>query len=281
MAVLPGATLGILGGGQLGRMFALDAKRMSYRVAVLEPSKDSPCGQIADHVITAPYTDEKGLRELADKSDVLTYEFENVDAKAVEFLEGLGKPVHPSSKVLRITQDRILEKTFALNANIPVTAFAAIRSGEDLENGMTAVGFPAFLKTSRGGYDGKGQVRVADANEAIRAFESLGEVACVPSTRMSSADCAALRISAFSLRITAAGVRAGARMPFHSEKFMFLTPASANVGVSEKYSMRCVLVTAIGVRRPALTCAATVPTPLKAICTCPASRSTVTGAAPL
>mgnify|MGYP003341944864 CR=1 FL=1 len=176
MAVLPGATLGILGGGQLGRMFALDAKRMSYRVAVLEPSKDSPCGQIADHVITAPYTDEKGLRELADKSDVLTYEFENVDAKAVEFLEGLGKPVHPSSKVLRITQDRILEKTFALNANIPVTAFAAIRSGEDLENGMTAVGFPAFLKTSRGGYDGKGQVRIENADEGRKAFANFSGV---------------------------------------------------------------------------------------------------------
>ncbi len=170
MAVLPGATLGILGGGQLGRMFALAAKRMGYRVAVLEPAPDSPCAQVADHVIQADYTDEKALRELAALSDALTYEFENVDAAAVEFLERQGKPVHPSGKVLRVAQDRILEKTFARDCGIPVTAFAAIRTAEELESAFTQVGFPAFLKTSRGGYDGKGQIRVENAEEGRKAF---------------------------------------------------------------------------------------------------------------
>jgi len=170
MAILPGATLGILGGGQLGRMFAMAAKRMGYRVAVLDPSEDSPCGQIADYVLQAPYTDEKALGELAALSDVLTYEFENVDAAAVEFLESLGKPVHPSSRVLRITQDRILEKTFARNSGIPVTAFAPVGTVSELESAMLKVGFPAFLKTSRGGYDGKGQVRIENAEEGRKAF---------------------------------------------------------------------------------------------------------------
>jgi 5-(carboxyamino)imidazole ribonucleotide synthase len=170
MAVLPGATLGILGGGQLGRMFALAAKRMGYRVAVLEPSPDSPCGQVADRVIPAPYKDEVALRELAGVSDVLTYEFENVDAGAVEFLESLGKPVHPSGRALRVTQNRLLEKTFARDQGIPVTPFAPVRSASELENAMRETGFPAFLKTARGGYDGKGQARIENPEEGRAAF---------------------------------------------------------------------------------------------------------------
>ena len=114
--VLPGATLGILGGGQLGRMFALEAKRMGYRVITLEPAPDSPCGQVADEQIQADYTDESALRRLAERCDAITYEFENIDAHSVEFLEGLGKPVHPDSRVLRISQDRLLEKEFLRNA---------------------------------------------------------------------------------------------------------------------------------------------------------------------
>ena len=170
MAVLPGATIGILGGGQLGRMFALAAKRMGYRVAVLEPSADSPCGQVADIVIQKPYADQSGLKELASVSAALTYEFENVDAIAVEFLEAQKTPVHPSSKALRITQDRILEKVFVRDCGIPVTPFAPIRSAQELEAAMAQVGFPSFLKTSRGGYDGKGQIRVENVEEGRKAF---------------------------------------------------------------------------------------------------------------
>jgi 5-(carboxyamino)imidazole ribonucleotide synthase len=171
--LLPGATLGILGGGQLGRMFAMAAKRLGYRVAVLEPSPDSPCGQVADVVIQADYADEAALRQLASVSDAITYEFENVDARAVELLESLGKPVHPSSAALRITQDRILEKTFARENGIPVTAFAAIRSEDEARAVYHGDEFPGFLKTARGGYDGKGQARVNNGEECAAAAREM------------------------------------------------------------------------------------------------------------
>jgi 5-(carboxyamino)imidazole ribonucleotide synthase len=170
-ALPPGSVLGILGGGQLGRMFTLAAKQMGYRVVVLEPAPDSPCGQVADTVLQAEYTDEAALRRLAALSDAITYEFENVDARAVEFLEGLGKPVHPSSAALRITQDRILEKTFARENGIPVTSFASVRSSEEARAVFQGNTFPGFLKTARGGYDGKGQARVHNGEEAARAYE--------------------------------------------------------------------------------------------------------------
>lgn len=167
------ATLGILGGGQLGRMFALEAKRMGYRVITLEPASDSPCGQVADEQIQADYTDEKALRLLADKSDVITYEFENIDAHAVEFLEGLGKPVHPSSRVLRISQDRLLEKEFLRSAGLAVAEFLPLHSLADVEKAAAQVGLPAVIKTVRGGYDGKGQAVVTDITSAIAAFHKL------------------------------------------------------------------------------------------------------------
>jgi 5-(carboxyamino)imidazole ribonucleotide synthase len=177
--LLPGATLGILGGGQLGRMFTMAAKRLGYRVAVLEPAPDSPCGQVADIVIEAAYTDEAALTRLAAISDAITYEFENVDARAVEFLEAHGKPVHPSSEALRVTQDRILEKTFARENGIPVTPFAAVRSEEEARAVFHGDDFPAFLKTARGGYDGKGQAKVGSGEEAAAAFKGFPGHDCI------------------------------------------------------------------------------------------------------
>ncbi|HKP96549.1 MAG TPA: 5-(carboxyamino)imidazole ribonucleotide synthase [Fibrobacteria bacterium] len=171
--VLPGATLGILGGGQLGRMFVLEAKRMGYRVITLEPSPDSPCGQVADEQIEADYADESALRRLAERCDAITYEFENIDARAVEFLEGLGKAVHPGSRVLRISQDRLLEKNFLRDAGLAVAAFMAVDSPEDMREAAAKVGLPAVIKTVRGGYDGKGQAVVADASGAEAAFRKL------------------------------------------------------------------------------------------------------------
>lgn len=162
-----------MGGGQLGRMFTMAAKRLGYRVVVLEPAPDSPCGQIADEVVQADYTDEVALRRLAALSDAITYEFENVDARAVELLESLGKPVHPSSAALRITQDRILEKTFARENGIPVTAFAAVRSEEEARAVYHGEEFPGFLKTARGGYDGKGQTKVNKGEECARAVREM------------------------------------------------------------------------------------------------------------
>ncbi|MDB5106755.1 MAG: purK [Fibrobacteres bacterium] len=171
--VLPGATLGILGGGQLGRMFALEAKRMGYRVVTLEPSPDSPCGQVADVQIEAGYSDPGALRRLAEECDVITYEFENIDAGAVEFLEGLGKDVHPGSRVLRISQDRLLEKNFLRDSGLGVTAFMAVDSEADLMEAARTVGLPAVIKTVRGGYDGKGQAVVSDEAGALAAFRKL------------------------------------------------------------------------------------------------------------
>lgn len=169
----PGSTLGILGGGQLGRMFAQEAKRMGYRVITLEPGADSPCGQVCDRQIEADYADRDALRELAAACDVITYEFENIDAAAVEFLEGLGKPVRPGSRVLRVTQDRLLEKEFLRAAGLGVTAFRAVASSADLEQAGREAGYPAFLKTARGGYDGKGQAAVAGPADAEAAFRRL------------------------------------------------------------------------------------------------------------
>jgi 5-(carboxyamino)imidazole ribonucleotide synthase len=171
--VLPGATLGILGGGQLGRMFALEAKRMGYRVVTLEPSPDSPCGQVADVQIQADYTDEAALRSLAEQCDVITYEFENIDARAVEFLEGLDKAVHPGSRVLRVSQDRLLEKGFLRDAGLGVADFMAVDSLEDVRTASARIGLPAVMKTVRGGYDGKGQAVVRDLAAADAAFAKL------------------------------------------------------------------------------------------------------------
>ncbi|MDQ3002216.1 MAG: 5-(carboxyamino)imidazole ribonucleotide synthase [Fibrobacterota bacterium] len=171
--VLPGATLGILGGGQLGRMFALEAKRMGYRVVTLEPSPDSPCGQVADVQIQADYADETALRSLADQCDVITYEFENINAHAVEFLEGLGKAVHPGSRVLRVSQDRLLEKGFLRDAGLGVAAFMAVDTPEDVRTAASRIGLPAVIKTVRGGYDGKGQAVVHDLVAAEAAFAKL------------------------------------------------------------------------------------------------------------
>ena len=171
--VLPGSTLGILGGGQLGRMFALEAKRMGYRVITLEPSPDSPCGQVADEQIQADYADEAALLQLASRCQAITYEFENIDARAVEFLESLGQTVHPDSRVLRVSQDRLLEKNFLRDAGLGVTAFKAVDSLADLKAAADEVGLPAVIKTVRGGYDGKGQAVVADYQAAETAFRNL------------------------------------------------------------------------------------------------------------
>ncbi len=171
--ILPGSTLGILGGGQLGRMFALEAKRMGYRVVTLEPAVDSPCGQVADEQILAEYTDQDALRRLSAVSDVVTYEFENIDARAVEFLEALGKPVHPSSRVLRISQDRLLEKKFLRESGLAVTEFMPVGSPEEIAEAAIKIGLPAVIKTVTGGYDGKGQAVVADLASALAAFQRL------------------------------------------------------------------------------------------------------------
>ena len=163
-------TIGILGGGQLGRMLTLEAKRMGYRVVTLEPLPNSPCGQVADEQIVAAYDDLRAIGELGARSDVVTYEFENIPLESVLELENAGRAVRPSAEVLRLTQDRIFEKNFVRDLGCTVAPFASVTNERELELAQQIVGFPAMIKTARGGYDGKGQWIVRDASDSRSAF---------------------------------------------------------------------------------------------------------------
>jgi 5-(carboxyamino)imidazole ribonucleotide synthase len=163
-------TIGIIGGGQLGRMLTLAAKRMGYDVIVLDPEVNSPAGQVADDQIVASLEDRNAIGELGMRSQVVTFEFENVSIDSVEYLEELHYKVLPSSNVLRVTQDRLLEKTFIRECGIATADFDGVERVEDLGRAAMTVGFPAVLKTVRGGYDGKGQWRANSLDEAKLAF---------------------------------------------------------------------------------------------------------------
>ena len=164
-------TIGILGGGQLGRMLALEAKRMGYRVVTLEPFPDSPTGQVADEQLVAAYDDLRAIGELGARSDIVTYEFENIPLESVLALEADRRLVDPNAAVLRITQERILEKTFVRECGIPTADFAPVRDRDEFEAALANIGFPAVLKTTMGGYDGKGQWVVRDRAAAEAAIE--------------------------------------------------------------------------------------------------------------
>ena len=169
--VLPGGTLGVLGSGQLGRMFAIAARRLGYRIHVLSPESDTPTGQVADKEIQASYQDLKAVEDFAAEVDVVTFEFENVDSQTVEAIERNTR-VHPAGRVLHTTQHRLREKNFLQSISVPVTPFAAIRSQEDLENAASTHA-PGVLKTAAWGYDGKGQVKVEAPTDAIAAWEQI------------------------------------------------------------------------------------------------------------
>ena len=175
----PIETIGILGGGQLGRMLTLEAKRMGYRVVTLEPLPNSPCGQVADEQIVAAYDDLRAIGELGARADVVTYEFENIPLESVRALENDGRLVRPGGEVLRITQDRILEKTFVRDAGCTVAPFAPVDDAASLGAAIAAIGFPAVIKTARGGYDGKGQWVVRDEAEAYAALAAARGVALI------------------------------------------------------------------------------------------------------
>jgi 5-(carboxyamino)imidazole ribonucleotide synthase len=163
-------TIGVIGGGQLGRMFAIDAKRMGYNVITLDPQEHSPCGQVADEQIVASYDDIAAIEDLGKRTDLVTYEFENIAIASVEHLEKLGYRVTPSSDVLRITQNRTLEKKFIRECGLPTADFGTVDRIDAISEIAMTVGFPAVLKTVRGGYDGKGQWRANNLQEAKDAF---------------------------------------------------------------------------------------------------------------
>jgi len=155
--------LGILGGGQLGRMLALVARRMGYRIVTLDPQADAPAGQIADVQIVAPYDDRAAVEALGAQTTLQTYEFESIPPATVQLLEERGCSVRPSAHVLTVTQDRLLEKRFVRSVGLATAPFAPIDRRSDLAAAIALTGLPAVLKTRRGGYDGKGQWAIATA----------------------------------------------------------------------------------------------------------------------
>ena len=169
----PGATIGILGGGQLGRMLAMAAARLGFDVAILTPETDSPAGRVAAHVIVADYGDISALKALADLSQVITFEFENVPAGVVSDLRRLGAEVAPNARSLAVAQDRMEEKSFLNGAGIPTVGFAPVDGVADLRAAFQRFGSPLLLKTRQGGYDGKGQVWVEKPDDAARALAEL------------------------------------------------------------------------------------------------------------
>jgi 5-(carboxyamino)imidazole ribonucleotide synthase len=171
--ILPGATIGVLGGGQLGRMFAIAARRLGYRVHTLAPGDDTPTGQIADVEINADYDDLDAVRAFASEVDVVTFEFENVSAAATAAAEEQAI-VRPSGRALFLTQHRIREKIFLNERGLPVTPFAPVRCQRDLDEAVARIGCPAVLKTASFGYDGKGQRPVASPADATEAWQALG-----------------------------------------------------------------------------------------------------------
>ncbi|WP_374573518.1 5-(carboxyamino)imidazole ribonucleotide synthase [Phenylobacterium sp.] len=170
----PGSVIGILGGGQLGRMLALAAARLGFDVAILEPEPDSPAARVAAHSIVAAYDDPAALARLAELADVITYEFENVPAQAVAMLTELGAATAPNARALAVAQDRVEEKSFLNKAGVPTVAFAEAHDAASAAEAMALVGAPALMKTRRDGYDGKGQKWVEHAAGAAAALKDLG-----------------------------------------------------------------------------------------------------------
>ena len=175
--IAPGGWLGLLGGGQLGRMFCHAAQSLGYKVAVLDPAAECPAGMVADLHIQAAYDDEDGLARLAQTCQAVTTEFENVPADSLRTLATRCR-VSPAGDAVAIVQDRIAEKTFIASQGIEVAPHAAIRSEADLRAAPQGL-FPGILKVARLGYDGKGQARIGTREEALAAFAEFGGVACV------------------------------------------------------------------------------------------------------
>lgn len=170
----PGSTIGILGGGQLGRMLALAAGRIGLDVVILDPEPDCPASRVSARHIAAPYDDPEALRALAQACGVVTVEFENVPAVALETLAALGVPVAPGPRALAVAQDRVEEKTFLNAAGAPTVRFAAASSAGEAAQAAESLGGRVLIKTRREGYDGKGQAWASGSAEAVSVFESLG-----------------------------------------------------------------------------------------------------------
>ena len=170
--IAPPATIGILGGGQLGRMLALSARAMGYRIAVLDPDPECPTAAVADHKVQAGYDDLGGALRLAELSDVVTYELEHVAAAVVDAIDAVV-PVRPGRVPLRVTQDRLAERRFAEEAGAAVAPWREVRTTDELRRAAAELGLPLRLKAAMGGYDGRSQIRIGTAAELDGAFAAL------------------------------------------------------------------------------------------------------------
>jgi 5-(carboxyamino)imidazole ribonucleotide synthase len=223
--ILPGRTVGILGGGQLGRMFAIAARRMGYRVHAFDPTRDGPAGQIADVEVIAAYDDLDAARRFAEQVDVVTFEFENIPAETLEAIAEL-RPVHPAPEVLHVCRHRLREKDYLSGHGFPVAPYRPVRSAAELRAALSELGTPAILKTADFGYDGKGQTRIDNLHQADRAWSNLGRPvgvleAFVPFTQEISVICA---------RGVKGEVRSyGPVENVHSRHILDVTTAPANV----------------------------------------------------
>ena len=171
--LLPGATLGILGSGQLGRMFAIAARRLGYRVHTFSPDTETPTGQVADREVCAPYEDLDALADFARQVDVISFEFENVPSSASDCVARYV-PVRPRGEVLHITQNRLREKTFLSRNGFPTAPFMPVRSRAELDQALASTGTPAVLKTAGFGYDGKGQAVIRSLADADAGWQAIG-----------------------------------------------------------------------------------------------------------
>ena len=167
-----GACIGILGGGQLGRMLTVAASRLGLKAHIFEPGANTPAGQVAHQVTTASYEDEAALRRFAQSVDVITYEFENIPTSALDILEQI-RPIHPGRRALAKSQDRLSEKEFLTGLGLKVAPYANVTTDAEAEAAAQSIGTPSILKTRRMGYDGKGQIRLKDASDMAEAWQAM------------------------------------------------------------------------------------------------------------
>lgn len=172
---MPPAKIGIVGGGQLGKMLCLEAKKMGYQVVVLDPTVASPASQVADRQIVASFSDKESIRQLAKDTDVVTYEFEHIDSEILIDLEAEGYTVYPSGKTLQIIQNKYTQKSFLLQGGLPIPRFSPVSSVQDIEANIKKYGLPLVLKTCTGGYDGKGNAVIRSLEDIENCYSDLGQ----------------------------------------------------------------------------------------------------------
>jgi 5-(carboxyamino)imidazole ribonucleotide synthase len=170
----PGSRIGILGGGQLGRMLAVAASRLGFTSHIFNPNVNSPASQVTCKTLTASYEDKSALTKFANSVDIITYEFENIPTSALDILEKIV-PIRPGREALRVSQDRIIEKDFLSGIGLKTTPYQIVDSLNSLYSASDTIGFPAILKTTRLGYDGKGQVRLSENSDIEKEYKKLGD----------------------------------------------------------------------------------------------------------